>query len=208
MANQQKDQRKVSTTSPAQDPVSPQNMQTAGDPTPNIVGAESDSKLKTSATDLYQHAKETASDSYEAVATKAKSSLEQRKNEFSSGLLTVADTMRQVGGQLRNTGEPNRVTDLTSQYSGKAARAVEQVANYFERKDLRAIMRDTEDFARRNPAIFFGGAFALGMLAARFLKSSPPNRMSRPSGLPMEPTPQTVSTPSGSQPGTTVPRTA
>jgi hypothetical protein len=29
-----------------------------------------------------------------------------------------------------------------------------------------------EDFARRNPAVFLGGAFALGLVGARFIKSS------------------------------------
>jgi hypothetical protein len=31
---------------------------------------------------------------------------------------------------------------------------------------------EAEDFARRQPALFLGGAFALGLLGARFLKSS------------------------------------
>lgn len=193
MANQQKDQKKTTSTGAAEG--APQNMQTAGAPGQNMSGTDDNSKLKTSATDLYQHAKETASDSYDAVATKAKSSLEQRKGEFSTGLKTVAESVRQMGGELQKNNEPNPVTDLTSQYTGKAAGAIEQVANYFERKDLRAIMRDTQDFARRNPAIFFGTAFALGVLAARFLKSSPPDRMDMRSDMQTGQQRQTVSPP-------------
>jgi len=30
-----------------------------------------------------------------------------------------------------------------------------------------------QQFARRQPAVFFGAAFGLGLLAARFMKSSP-----------------------------------
>ena len=33
--------------------------------------------------------------------------------------------------------------------------------------------RDAESYARRNPAVFLGSAFVLGILAARFFKSSP-----------------------------------
>jgi len=33
-----------------------------------------------------------------------------------------------------------------------------------------------EGYARRNPAVFVGAAFALGFLAARFLKTSSPNQ--------------------------------
>ena len=32
-------------------------------------------------------------------------------------------------------------------------------------------MSDAENWARRNPALVLGGAFALGLLASRFLKS-------------------------------------
>jgi hypothetical protein len=34
------------------------------------------------------------------------------------------------------------------------------------------LVGDVENFARRQPALFIGGALALGILAARFLKSS------------------------------------
>ena len=40
------------------------------------------------------------------------------------------------------------------------------------RSDL--IVRDLQDFARREPALVLGGAFALGFLAARFLKVGGP----------------------------------
>ena len=34
------------------------------------------------------------------------------------------------------------------------------------------MQRGVESFARREPLLFIGGAFALGMVAARFLKAS------------------------------------
>jgi hypothetical protein len=42
--------------------------------------------------------------------------------------------------------------------------------------------RDLEGFARRNPALFFGAAFGLGLLAARFLKSTPPSYNTKSAG--------------------------
>ena len=36
------------------------------------------------------------------------------------------------------------------------------------------MVTQVEQYARRQPAIFLGGAFALGLLGARFLKSSNP----------------------------------
>ena len=39
-------------------------------------------------------------------------------------------------------------------------------------KDVQAIVRDVERYAREQPALFLGGAFVLGLLGARFLKST------------------------------------
>jgi hypothetical protein len=41
--------------------------------------------------------------------------------------------------------------------------------------DGRTIARDVENLARRQPALVFAGAFAIGLVAARFLKSSEPD---------------------------------
>jgi hypothetical protein len=44
---------------------------------------------------------------------------------------------------------------------------------YLHGKDLDRIVGDVEHFARSQPLMFIGGAFGLGLLAARFLKSTP-----------------------------------
>jgi hypothetical protein len=46
------------------------------------------------------------------------------------------------------------------------------VSNYLQNTDVSEMVDRTEEFARRRPALFLGGAFALGLLGARFLKSS------------------------------------
>jgi hypothetical protein len=43
------------------------------------------------------------------------------------------------------------------------------------KKDVQQLMQDAQRLARRQPALFIGSAFALGLVAARFLKSSPPD---------------------------------
>jgi hypothetical protein len=94
---------------------------------------------------------------------------------LASGLGTVADTIRQVGSTLRETDEQTGITNTAAQYGDSLAQQIEKISQYFERSDVRVMMRDVETFARRNPAVFIGGAFAVGLLAARFLKSSNPN---------------------------------
>ena len=132
-------------------------------------------KVSDTANGILDKAKETASGTYDAVATQATSKIEEHKGELSSGLRTLAETFRKTGTDLKQTPQSTPLTDVTARYTGTAANQIEKVASYFERKDLKAMMRDTEAFARRNPAIFLGAAFALGMVAARFLKSSAPD---------------------------------
>ena len=139
-------------------------------------------KISDTASGILDKAKETASGTYDAVATQATSKIEERKGELSTGLRTLADTFRKTGTDLKGAQQTTPLTDMTARYTGTAANQIDKVASYFERKDLKAMMRDTESFARRNPAIFLGAAFGLGMLAARFLKSSAPGSRSMNAG--------------------------
>jgi hypothetical protein len=131
---------------------------------------------KETAKGLIDQAKSTAGQAYGVAAEKATTKIEEKKTDLASGLTTVADTIRQVSSTLKETDEQTGITDTAAKYSDSLAQQVEQISKYFERNDVRAMIGDVEDFARRNPAVFIGGAFALGLLAARFLKSSNPGQ--------------------------------
>ena len=120
-------------------------------------------------------AKETAGQAYEAVTEKAATTLDEKKTTLSGGLSTVADSIRQVGHNLSGAQGEGALPEAAAKYSNTAAQQIESVANYFERKNVRDMVRDVEGFARRNPGMFIGAAFGLGLIAARFLKSSPPH---------------------------------
>ena len=130
-------------------------------------------KAKDVAKTLLDQAKSTAGDAYETVAEKATNTIEEKKAGLTGGILNVADSIRKVGDELNQSPENTPVIDHTARYARTAAQKLEDVARYFEMKDIRQVSRDVEMFARRNPAVFIGGAFALGFLAARFIKSSP-----------------------------------
>lgn len=151
--------------------------------TPARIDEPISEKISTTASGILDKAKETASGTYDAVASQATTKIEERKGELSSGLKTLADTFRKTGTELGQVPQSTPITEMTARYTGTAANQIEKVANYFERKDLRAMMRDAEGFARRNPAIFLGAAFGLGMLAARFLKSSAPDSQRMRTGI-------------------------
>lgn len=121
--------------------------------------------------DIYKQAKETAGQAFGKVSEKAATQIGEQKDTLARGLSGVADNIRQMGENLRGAEEKTPVADIAAKYGDSLAKQVEQVSTYLEQKDLRAVLRDVEGFARRNPAVFIGGAFALGLLAARFLKS-------------------------------------
>lgn len=133
--------------------------------------------------EILKQAKETAGQAYGKVTEQASSQIVTQKDNLARGLSSVADGIRQMGDNLRG-GEQSQtpIAGLTAKYGDSLANQVEQISNYLEKKDLRELVKDVEVFARRNPAIFIGGAFALGIAAARFLKSGNPNQalMRRP----------------------------
>ncbi len=130
-------------------------------------------KAKDSAKSFLDQAKSTAGDAYDTVAEKASSALDEKKAGLTGGLTSVADSLRQVGDSLQKAEGQTPIAEYSAKYAETAAEKLEGVAKYFDDKDLKAIARDAEMFARRNPAIFLGAAFALGVFAARFFKSSP-----------------------------------
>ncbi len=105
------------------------------------------------------------------VKDKAASVIDEQKTNLATGLTSVADGIRQVGENL-GKDDQNQVAALAGKYGENLAGQVEKFSNYINQKEVKDLARDVEQFARRNPALFIGGALALGILAARFLKSS------------------------------------
>ncbi len=99
----------------------------------------------------------------QTVTTQAQS----QKDRAAQSAVTVAQALRQTGQELRG-----REQGAVAQYVDRAAEQVERFSGFLQNRDVNQIVGDVERYARRNPTVFVGGAFALGLLAARFLKSS------------------------------------
>jgi hypothetical protein len=104
----------------------------------------------------------------ETVKEKAGAQLESQKGRATEGLDAIAQAVRQSTGQLRNDHH-----ETVAQYVDKAAEQLERLSGKLRDKDIGELLDDAQRLARRQPALFIGGSFALGLLAARFLKSSP-----------------------------------
>ena len=129
----------------------------------------SDQSIKTQADKIVGQAKE-----------KAVGVLDEQKSKVSDGLSSVADSIRQVGENLRGEANgQNAVSQTTARYGETLAEKIEEFSGYIENATIRDLTRDIERFARRQPALFVGGAFLVGVLATRFLKTSAPQNQTR-----------------------------
>ncbi len=101
---------------------------------------------------------------------------EQAGVRLNEGRRQAADRIGGLGTALSRTGEHLRQENQApfADIADSAGRQVERMAHYLHESDGRTIVRDLERLARRQPALVFAGAFALGVVAARFFKSSEP----------------------------------
>src|SRR5215216_4859667 len=124
---------------------------------------------------IMDQAKQTTGNVVGQVKEQAATRLDRQKETAAAGLSSVADAVRQVGQNLRGQGEEQSpVVQYAAQYGDKAAEQIERLTEYLRRHDAGQLVREVEGFARRQPALFLGGAFLLGLAGARFLKSSNP----------------------------------
>lgn len=103
------------------------------------------------------------------VASQAK---EQVNAQFDTRKDKAVETIGNVATAIRETGDKLKGVGPLGDVAGRAADGMEKVADFFEGKQIGDVVRDVERFARREPAIFIGAAFALGLIGGRFLKSS------------------------------------
>ncbi len=101
------------------------------------------------------------------IRERAQSMADTRKDQLVNRIESVSDAFRKTGEQLK-TDEQQEL----SRYVEMIGDRVSRIAQYLRVRDARELTHDVENFARRQPAVFLGGAFAIGFLAARFLKSS------------------------------------
>jgi hypothetical protein len=161
----------------------------------NMGGKErSGSGIAAKSHEASEQLKEAVVDQVEHVRDKAESAKEQ-----------TAERIRRVASQLRTVGDTLRSDDeMASGVADRASRGVDAVANYVASTDLRGLVRDTEGLARRQPALFFGTAFMLGLAMGRFLKNAPPepSAIDKPRSSPpprREPSNRTGTTEAGQQ---------
>lgn len=103
------------------------------------------------------------------VRERATAQLSSQKDKATEGLGSVATAVRQTTQTLRDQHH-----DTVAHYVEQAADQIERFSQRLKQKDVTELLEDAQQLARRQPALFIGGAFAIGVAGARFLKSSSP----------------------------------
>ena len=155
----------------------PENTKSAGEAA-NLKKSAANTPDKSNQQSAGQAVKETAGKAVGQAKEKATNILDEQKSKAASSLSGVADGIRKVGENLREGEKQNVIADTAARYGDDLAAKIEDFSGYLDQATFKDLTRDIEGFARRQPAIFVGGAFLLGVLAARFLKTSAPHQNS------------------------------
>ena len=144
-----------------------------------------DSTIESTATadgSTTEQVKEQVRDKAEVAQDKARGALgqargrlrdqvDQRSTQAGDQIHSTAQDVRSVAEQLRGQGK-----DAPARVAEQVADRAESFGTYLRDADGERLLRDVEDFARRQPWLVAAGSLALGFAASRFLKASSSRR--------------------------------
>jgi hypothetical protein len=101
------------------------------------------------------------------VQDRVREQVDSRSTQAGEQVGSVSAAVRNMGDQLRDQGN-----DLPAQLAHQVADRVDQLGHYLREADADRILRDVEDFGRRQPWVVAAAGLAAGVAAARFIKAS------------------------------------
>ena len=120
---------------------------------------------------LSSEAQQVASD----LADKATRTAER---QFAGGKERAVQAIGQLAEVLRHSGQTlSSGTDMPmiNDYLGRAASQIDGLSGYLKDKSLGDVVGDVAQYARREPVLFTSGAFLIGLLGGRLLRSAQPS---------------------------------
>ena len=111
------------------------------------------------------------------AGSRVRSEIDNRTTQAGSQLQTTASAMRRTGQSLREEGNQTEAKLI----DGVAERA-ERLGAYMTNVNADRLLRDVEDFGRRQPWLLAFGGATIGFLASRFMKASSSQRFASGGG--------------------------
>ena len=97
--------------------------------------------------------------------------VDQRSTQAGERIAGTASDVRSIADELRSQGK-----DAPANLAEQVASQADRVGDYLKGASGDRILRDAEDFARRQPMLVAAASLALGFAASRFLKASSSRR--------------------------------
>jgi hypothetical protein len=129
-------------------------------------GATSD-RAKEQVQEKAQVAQEKMQETADTVRSRVREQVDQRSTQAGGQVRSTAQALRSTSEKLREEGR-----DGPARAAERAADQAERIGGYLEESDADRILRDVEDFGRRQPMAVAAIGVAIGFAASRFLKAS------------------------------------
>lgn len=98
---------------------------------------------------------------------------EDSKQRIESGKRSAADHVSEIAQAITRASEQLRDTQPTlADYTSRLADGVGNLATRLREGSWEALVDDTRQLARRNPALYLAGGVAVGFALSRFVKAS------------------------------------
>jgi len=114
-----------------------------------------------------EKARRAAADAQQKISGELRTRVDSTRTRAADALGSVAQALTGSVQQLRDQNQ-----SLPGDYVERAGGQIRRASEYLRNTSTDDLVRNAEDMARRQPAVFLGGAFVLGFLAARLVKSS------------------------------------
>jgi hypothetical protein len=118
-----------------------------------------------------QEAQEKLKGGAQQAQARMREQVDQRSTQAGQQLNSAADDVRSVAEQFRTQGK-----DTPARYAEQAAEKAQKVGQRLQDASGDELLRDVEDFARKNPWAIAAGGLVLGLAASRMLKASSSER--------------------------------
>jgi hypothetical protein len=134
-------------------------------------GSTTTDQVKDQVRDKAQVAQEKARGAMGQARGRISEQVDQRSTQAGERIAGTASDVRSIAEELRNQGK-EAPANLAEQVASQADR----LGDYLKGASGDRILRDVEDFARRQPMLVAAASLALGFAASRFLKASSSRR--------------------------------
>jgi hypothetical protein len=132
-----------------------------------VAGGSTTEQVKEQVRDKAQVAQEKTKGVLGQARSRLRDQVDQRSTRAGDQVHSAAQDLRSAAQQLRGQGK-----DTPARVAEQVADRAESFGGYLRDADGERLLRDVEDFARRQPWLVAAGGLALGFAASRLLKAS------------------------------------